>query len=184
MIPVTLSKPQLSVVLTGVLSLLKRHEDARAGLAPKRNDWKLSPGFAESLGALSAGMLAEIRVARDTYSLSVEARDVPQLIDRLHARFRELKPTLTDSRAAPAIRQAASVEWDALASATAALERAFVDRLPAGRARAERGTLKRWQREREAPEGTTAKRKENPMAKKAKKKTAKKKTTAKKKKKR
>lgn len=183
MISFTLSKPQLSVVLTGVLGLLKRHEDARAGLGPKRGDWKLSPGFADGLGALSADMLNQIRVARDSYPLSFEARDVQQLIDRLHERFGELKPTLADSRAAPAIKQAAREEWAALAGATEALERAFVDHLPAGRLRATRSVLKRWQRERVAPGGSTSTRKENPMAKKAKKATKKKaKKSAKKKK--
>lgn len=156
MLSVALSKPQLSVVLTGVLAMLKRHEDARAGLAPKKGDWKLSPGFAEGLGTLSADMLNQIRVARDTYPLTIEARDVQQLIERLHERFRDIKPTLADARAAPAIKQAARDEWLALAGASAAMEQAFVGHLPAGRVKASRSLLKRWQREREQPSGGKA----------------------------
>ena len=175
MLTVSFSKPQLSVVLTGVLSLLKRHEEARAGLAPKRGDWRLPAGFADGLGALSADMLNQIRVARDAYALQIEARDAHPLVDRLHERFRELRASVAEARAAPAIRQAAREEWAALGGATAEIERALVAHFPAGRVKALRGVLKRWQREREAPGGGAAERKAKPTPKKAKTKPKKKK---------
>jgi hypothetical protein len=160
---VNFSKPQLSSVLTGVLSLLKRHEESRAGLAPKRGDWRLPAGFADGLGALSADMLNQIRVARDAYALQFEARDAQPLIERLHERFRELRASVGDARAAPAIRQAAREEWAALGGATAEIERALVEHFPAGRVKALRGALKRWQREREVP-SAPAERKAKPGA--------------------